>query len=136
MNDYGNHVAWCGGEPLPNWSGLKEPNPTTIQAGQKRPTYHSDETKAQKYRREGLKTKFSKDHDLQLFQQDVLDHLEDTGMNTISYLPDPGDAQKMICVITDHGRFNLKHQASSEAANQTAQDAEGNNSNADQVNLD
>ena len=67
LNDYGNHVAWCGGEPLPNWSGLKEPNPTTIQAGQKRPTYHSDETKAQKYRREGLKTKYSKDHDLQLF---------------------------------------------------------------------
>ena len=29
-------------------------------------------------------------------------------MNTISYLPDPGDAQKMICVVTDHGRFNLK----------------------------
>ena len=62
LNDYENHVAWCGGEPLPNWSGLKEPNPTTIQAGQKRPTYHSDETKAQKYRREGLKTKYSKDH--------------------------------------------------------------------------
>ena len=54
LNDYGNNVAWCGGEPLPNWTGLKDPNPTTIQAAQKRPTYHSDETKAQKYRREGL----------------------------------------------------------------------------------
>ena len=47
LNDYGNNVAWCGGEPLPNWSGLKEPIPTNIQAGQKRQTYHSDETKAQ-----------------------------------------------------------------------------------------
>ena len=48
------------------------------------------------------------DYDLQLFQQDMLDHLKDKGMNTISYLPDPGDAQKMIYVVTDHGRFNLK----------------------------
>ena len=29
-------------------------------------------------------------------------------MDTILYLLDPGDAQKMICVITNHGGFNLK----------------------------
>jgi hypothetical protein len=37
-----------------------------------------------------------------------MDHLIDTGgMDSISYLPDPKDATKMISVITSHSRFTI-----------------------------
>jgi hypothetical protein len=31
-----------------------------------------------------------------------------TGMDTITYLPDPDDASKMISVIVEYSKFNLQ----------------------------
>ncbi len=36
-----------------------------------------------------------------------MDHLIDTGMDSVSYLPDPKDAMKMISVITSHSHFTI-----------------------------
>jgi hypothetical protein len=36
-----------------------------------------------------------------------MDHLIDTGMDSISYLPDPKDATKMISIITSHSHFTI-----------------------------
>jgi hypothetical protein len=54
-----------------------------------------------------LEIKFGHDDDLTSFQDAVMDHLIDTGMDSISYLPDPKDAMKMISVVTSHSRFTI-----------------------------
>jgi hypothetical protein len=36
-----------------------------------------------------------------------MDHLIDTGTDSISYLPDPKDATKMIIIITSHSHFTI-----------------------------
>ena len=50
----------------------------------------------------------TKEGDLIEFQCSVLDKLEKYGMNTMSYLFNPAATSKVICVITDHGWFNLE----------------------------
>jgi hypothetical protein len=52
------------------------------------------------YHKTGLQIKFGHDDDLTSFQDAVMDHLTDTGMDSILYLPDPKDATKMISAIT------------------------------------
>jgi len=50
-----------------------------------------------------------------MFQHDVMEHLEDHGLDTVSYVPDPSNPKEVVSVITDHGRFNLEE--GSELAN-------------------
>ena len=45
-------------------------------------------------RTKGLRTKFNKDGELESFVTDVMGHMKQTGMDTISYLPDPADKDK------------------------------------------
>jgi hypothetical protein len=54
-----------------------------------------------------LEIKFGHDDDLTSFQDAVMDHLINTGMDSISYLPDPKDATKMISIITSHSHFTI-----------------------------
>jgi hypothetical protein len=54
-----------------------------------------------------LEIKFGCDDDVTSFQDAVMDHLIDTGMDSISYLPDPKHATKMISVITSHSCFTI-----------------------------
>ena len=52
--------------------------------------------------------KFSKDGELESFVTDVMDHMKQTGLDTITYLPDPASKKKMTTVIEHHGRFTLE----------------------------
>ena len=54
-----------------------------------------------------MSAKFGRGDDLALFQDNVMEHLKDTGMDTISYMPDPEDPDKMISVVLGHSRFTL-----------------------------
>ena len=106
--EYGDWIAWVGGKPDKDWKGLEEPKPRNIQTGQKRSPRLSDQHKGEYRRRTGLEPCFKREDDLQMFQRQVIDHFEECGLDTITYLPDPGDTSKMISVVTDHGRFNTK----------------------------
>ena len=46
--------------------------------------------------------------DLSAFQNAVWKHLQNSGMDTMSYLPDPKDPTKMTSVVTNHARFTLR----------------------------
>ena len=85
---------------------LENPTPA-IQPNWYRPNLVSGLTKTQHYRTEGLETKMTKEGDLISFQRAVLAKLEKYGMDTVSYLPNPADPTKVVCVITDDGWFNL-----------------------------
>ena len=47
--------------------------------------------------------------DFWIFCNKVHDHLEDTGMDSISYLPDPHNRMNMISVVTNYSCFTLEH---------------------------
>ena len=105
-------AAWTGGEPLPDWSGLKDPTPGSISPNQYRPTGISSRAKSQAYRVKGLETKFTRDSDLHTFEKKIMKHLVQYGLDTITYLQDPADNTQVVSVITNHARFNLKSGAS------------------------
>jgi hypothetical protein len=96
------------------WSALEDPNPPDIEPTQYRPTNVSRTAKQQHYRISGLITKFTKDSNLLTFQRDVADHLNNYGLDTITYLPNPQDASSMISILTDHAKFDHTKVASME----------------------
>ena len=61
------------------------------------------------YRTAGLKAKFDKSSDLETFCTSVWEHLEECGMDTITYLHDPADKEKMTSVVMNHGRFTMSY---------------------------
>ena len=101
-------AAWTGGKPKADWTGLEDPTPSTIGPNQYRGTSISSQAKSRAYRVQGLDTKFSKDSDLATFEKKIMKHLIQHGLDSITYVPDPVDATKMISVITTHARFNFK----------------------------
>ena len=114
-------MPWTGsGEPLPGWTGLKDPN---VNAEPKwyRPVSVSSAAKSQHYRVEGLDVKFNRDDDLMTFQRRIDEKLHDHGLKTVAYLPSPADPNKMLNVITHHGWFNDLDQAVDDA-NELAKD--------------
>ena len=55
----------------------------------------------------GLDTKFLKEKgDLFSFQCKRLQHFQDMGMDTITYLKDLGDLTKMVNLLMDHTQFS------------------------------
>jgi hypothetical protein len=107
-NPDGKWDIWTGGKPKYDWSGLDINAATTFESpNQLRSTYSSSAQKGYNYCKTGLQIKFGHDDDLTSFQDAVMDHLTDTGMDSISYLPDPKDATKMISVIKSHSCFTI-----------------------------
>ena len=107
-------AAWTGGKPNGAWTGLQDPKPAAIGPNQYRPMSIASQAKALAYRVQGLETKFSRTSDLQTFEKKIMKHLVQYGLDTITYMPDPTDKEtkeekaKVVSVITDHARFNLK----------------------------
>ena len=65
--------------------------------------------KSYAYRTEGLKHKFDKSGNLEVFCTNVWEHLQECGMDTIAYLPDPAAPETMMSVVKNHGRFNTSY---------------------------
>ncbi len=101
-------AAWTGGEPTPDWQGLKQPNPNSIVPTQFRSTSISGAAKSRVYRIQGLENKFTHTGDLQTFQRKIMKHLVTYGLDTITYVQNPSDATKVASVIENHGLFHFK----------------------------
>ena len=104
-------AAWTGGKPLSDWSGL-EPSARNqhVSPNQLRPALVTSAQKGYTYRRTGLEKElqYTTKTDLSVFQNSVWKHLRNSGMDTMSYLPDPEDPTKMTSVVTNHARFTLR----------------------------
>ena len=101
------YVAWTGGKPKSDWSGLQDPDPKKINPRQYRTSSISGAAKSQHYRTMGMTTKFARKNDLIKFQRKVLEHLEFNGMDTITYVPDPNKPSEMISIVEQHTQFTL-----------------------------
>ena len=104
----GYWTAWTGGKPNSLWTALLKETPSSINPTQFRPTSIGSSSKARYYRTQGLADRFTRKSDLFTFQREVMEHLEEYGMDSITYLPSPTDPDKMISIISDHGRYTLK----------------------------
>ena len=100
------YATWTGGEPKSDWSGLKDEDATYASPNCLRYVM-SDPQKGFNSRREGLITKFDKKGNLLTFKDEVWEHLVDCGLDTIAYVQDPVEEDKMTNVVLDHVRFTL-----------------------------
>ncbi len=100
--------VWTGGKPKADWSGLEDPTPAIIKATQFRPSSVTSQAKSHHYRVMGPDTKFTRDSELLNFQKKILKHLKLHGMDTVTYLEDPTDTSRVVSVIEDHAKFNVK----------------------------
>ena len=107
LNSKGEWDVWTGGMPKSDWTGLDDSAMKTYESpNQLRSSYASSAQKGYNHHKGGLSAKFGHGDDLALFQDNVMEHLKDTGMDTISYMLDPEDPDKMISVVLGHSRFS------------------------------
>ncbi len=99
--------AWTGGQPKFDWSGLEGDPQSYTSPNQLRPVSVTAAQKSYNHRKAGMTTKYARKDDLVDFQTRIWDHLSDTGMDTIAFLPDPGDPSRMMNVVKEHSRFTL-----------------------------
>ena len=105
-----DYTPWVGGKPTATWSGLDVPDPMDIKPDQYRPVSAGSAQKSKHYRVEELKNKLHKGGKLQDFQKDLWKKMEDYGLDTITYLPDPSAqnitaATEMYSIVNHHSRF-------------------------------
>ena len=83
-------TPWTGGKPNLDWTALDALEPNMFRSpNQQRSLYTKSSTNGFNFRTTGLTTQFEKADNFKQFADKVLEHLQDTGMDTISYLPDP-----------------------------------------------
>ena len=109
------------------WTALLKETPSSINPTQFRPTSIGSSSKARYYRTQGLADKFTRKSDLITFQREVMEHLEENGMDSISYLPSPVDPDKMVSIVSDHGRYTLKQAREAEKAQMALYDTYDHN---------
>jgi hypothetical protein len=92
QSTYGEYEPWTGRSPLYDWSGLDSTWVTKSKSpNQLHPTSLSRAQKSYNYHQKGLKTSFDRGSDLSVFQTAILKKLQDTGLDTITYMPHPKD---------------------------------------------
>jgi hypothetical protein len=97
--------AFTGGVPKYDWSELETTTNEYVSPNQLRASYAS--SKSYNYRKRGLEVKFKKGDNLQTFERKVFAHFKESGLDTISYLPDPEDATRMTSCISGHARYTI-----------------------------
>jgi hypothetical protein len=82
-------IAWTGGQPMPDWSGLKVPRLSSPYLGCLHPARSSDKSKAYHYRSvpNASLALFKKGGNLQAFSRETHDHFKQMGMDTLMYTP-------------------------------------------------
>ena len=103
-----DYMAWTGGKPNVEWTSLVVKNTRNVSAPQYRPIGHKS-IQPHIHRVRGLKNKFERSSELEVFVTNVAEHLKKNGLDTIAYLRDPADKTKMLSVVEHHGRFTLPY---------------------------
>jgi len=101
---------WTGGQPNPGWTSSTSKSPASpyclrdeedMKLYKFRTAAPTGEKKAMLFRRDDKKLT------LRNFADEVLKHLETTGMDSVFYVPDPLEPTVMLNVITHHSRFTV-----------------------------
>ena len=87
--------------------------------------------KSYTFRTEELKTKISRNSEIEEVCTNVWDHLKECGMDTIAYLPDPANPLKMQSVVMNHGRFTLDYTTTASTMIQMNWDSYDHNNDGD-----
>ena len=109
--DINKYMAWTGGKPTCNWTGLDPKAPKEASKPMQYRATGNQDVKSYTFRTSGLKSKFDKISDIEDFCTNVWNHLVECGMDTISYLPDPAEPSVMKSVVCHHGRYNEEYTA-------------------------
>jgi hypothetical protein len=108
QSTHGEFEPWTGGRPLYDWSGLDSTWVTKSKSpNQLHPTGSHGAQKSYNYRQKGLKTSFDRGSDLSVFQTALLKKLQDTGLDTITYMPHPKDPKDMVSILQYYASFTL-----------------------------
>ena len=105
----GNEVAYTGGKPKADWSGLVTPrspeNPKCVrfQFGS------SDESKAHSRRTQGIDKAFKKSGDFESYCITIGKHIRGNGMDTTLFVPSITDSTKMIFVPEEFQQVTFSH---------------------------
>ena len=102
------HLLRPGGVPKTDWTGLLPKEEQEFRAITGRHYRSLNPVKGIKgldTREEGLEEKFNKGEDITTFQEALKKHFEKNGMDTVTYLHDPHDQSKMLCVLTNHPMY-------------------------------
>ena len=94
-----------GGEPLPDWTAIKDPTQRLLSDLCFRPVDPVAGQKSSVIRTTGLKHPFSRKDKLTIFQKQIWNHLRKHGLDTVAYLQDPNDKSACLSVVTHHARF-------------------------------
>jgi hypothetical protein len=103
----GREVAYTGGVPLADWSGL---DPKLAAVGYEDPNQLRSEKKPHEgfnTRTKGLEQKFGPKTDLRSLCLKIQEHFNSSGMDSIMYLPDP-ESNEVRSVIMYHQRFSVE----------------------------
>jgi hypothetical protein len=98
-------TAWTDGKPTHDWTGLAGTVETFGSPNQLRPNSAAYAQKGYQFQSTGLTEKFKRSDDLATFIREVKEHMDDCGLDTITYLPSPTDANSMCCVLTNYSKF-------------------------------
>ena len=104
------HVAWTGGKPKHDWSGFDgSASPSNTNPNQLRPSGVSSQQKSYRARTASLEEKLKPGDAIKPFADRLWTKLQDFGLDTITYVPDPQDPTKMVSVLEDYPRISLDH---------------------------
>ena len=99
-------TASSGGVPLRNWSGIDHSAPKSSSSPWKnRPLSQAARSKIYRYLINPLEPKFEEGLNINHFRKDVNKHLVTYGLDTIAYLPDPSNNNKVANVVIDYPLF-------------------------------
>jgi hypothetical protein len=119
-------VAWTGGKPKVDWSGLQNPAKPMFSPHCVRCAKASEQVKSYSLRIAEPKKLFSTGddtYDLDTYTKIVLKHMETTGMDTIMYVASVTDPTVMVNVISHNDEVTLKHVVTETAKNYPLFDA-------------
>ena len=101
----GDYYYAFGGEPLHDWSGIKDLNSRLLSDLCFRPVDPVSGQKSSVLRTKGLASKYQRKDKLAVFQKQVWTHLKNHGLDTIGYLQNPNDPTSCLSVVTHHARY-------------------------------
>jgi hypothetical protein len=103
QTDHDKWCAWTGGIPKLDWTGLEVEATDYDTPNQLRSIYN---VKGYNHGKGGLSLKFNKTNQLVPFKKSIWNHLQENGLDTVTYLP---DMRKVVSsVIYDHSRYTLE----------------------------
>ena len=111
-NGTANAAAWTGGKPKADWTGLEDPARGMFSPNCIRNAKTGEKVKTYNFRIAAPLQKFAvgdDTFDIAAYTKVVLDHMNDTGMDTVMHIASQMDATTMVNIIKNNEQVTLSH---------------------------